>query len=93
MHSPFADPSRSQPADIGFGYIAGQPTRQSAAVPMTPKTPLKSAIKMPGTPARQLTNPLSPTFREEDILEKREQSTEKEQVRDVVSPGKEILPL
>lgn len=51
---------------------------------MTPKTPLKSAMKVPGTPARPFDNPLSPTFREEDILEKRELSTEKEQARDVV---------
>ncbi|KAH7023354.1 hypothetical protein EDB80DRAFT_697241 [Ilyonectria destructans] len=50
---------------------------------MTPKTPLKSAMKVPGTPARPFDNPLSPTFREEDILEKRELSTEKEQARDV----------
>ncbi|EKJ68013.1 hypothetical protein FPSE_11824 [Fusarium pseudograminearum CS3096] len=82
--SPFADPEKShvaqpQPADIGFGYIAH---RESIPVPMTPKTPLKSAMKVPGTPAH-LRNPMSPTFREEDILEKRELSTEKEQARDV----------
>ncbi|EWG43854.1 hypothetical protein FVEG_05144 [Fusarium verticillioides 7600] len=82
--SPFADPEKShvaqpQPADVGFGYI-GQ--RESIPVPMTPKTPLKSAMKVPGTPAH-LKNPLSPTFREEDILEKREASTDKEQARDV----------
>lgn len=51
---------------------------------MTPKTPLKSAMKVPGTPARQFNNPLSPTFREEDILEKREAATDIEQARDVV---------
>jgi hypothetical protein len=83
--SPFADPEKShvaqaQPGDIGFGYINN---RESVAVPMTPKTPLKSALKVPGTPAR-FNNPLSPTFREEDVLEKREQSTDKEQARDVV---------
>ena len=83
--SPFADPDNShvaqpQPADVGFGYIA---QRESIPVPMTPKTPLKSAMKVPGTPAH-LKNPLSPTFREEDILEKQERSTEKEQARDVV---------
>lgn len=82
--SPFADPDKShvaqpQPADVGFGYIA---QRESIPVPMTPKTPLKSAMKVPGTPAH-LKNPLSPTFREEDILEKQELSTEKEQARDV----------
>jgi hypothetical protein len=84
--SPFADPIASrpaqlQPADVGFGYIS---KHDSAAVPMTPKTPLKSAMKVPGTPsAKQFNNPLSPTFREEHILEKREVSNEKEQARDL----------
>ncbi|PHH84353.1 hypothetical protein CDD83_2071 [Cordyceps sp. RAO-2017] len=90
MRSPFADPdqsqvAQSQPGDIGFGYIGStnQLNRESVAVPATPRSPLKSALKVPGTPARQFSNPLSPTFREEDLLEKRESSTEKEQVRDV----------
>ncbi|KAI6779611.1 uncharacterized protein J7T54_008229 [Emericellopsis cladophorae] len=82
--SPFADPEKShmaqaQPGDIGFGYLNN---RESVAVPMTPKTPLKSAMKVPGTPARKFDNPLSPTFRE-DILEKQESATDKEQARDV----------
>jgi len=85
--SPFADPEDShfaqpQPGDVGFGYI-NDSRGQSVPVPMTPKTPLKSAMKVPGTPARQFNNPLSPTFREEDILEKREGSTDKEQARDL----------
>jgi hypothetical protein len=86
--SPFADPeddshvAQSQPGDIGFGYINN---RESVPVPMTPKTPLKSAMKVPGTPARPFNNPLSPTFREEDILEKREGSTDKQQAKDLVS--------
>lgn len=50
---------------------------------MTPKTPLKSAMKVPGTPARKFDNPLSPTFREEDVLEKREFATDKEQAKDL----------
>jgi uncharacterized membrane protein len=84
--NPFADPvvthvGHSQPGDIGFGYINNK--RESAAVPMEPKTPLKSAMKVPGTPARQFNNPLSPTFREEEILEKRDQQTDKEQARDL----------
>ncbi|KJZ73607.1 hypothetical protein HIM_06940 [Hirsutella minnesotensis 3608] len=88
MNSPFGDPEKSyvvqsQPGDIGFGYIGNQAKRDSVPVPMTPRSPLKSAMKVPGTPARQFTNPLSPTFREEDILEKREEATEKEQVKDV----------
>ncbi|KAK7711170.1 hypothetical protein SLS64_002251 [Diaporthe eres] len=71
---------QSQPGDIGFGYISNN--RESAAVPMSPRSPLKSAMKAPGTPGRGL-NPLSPTFREEQMLEKREESTEKEQAKDL----------
>jgi hypothetical protein len=54
---------------------------------MTPRSPLKSAMRVPGTPGRALQNqnPLSPTFLEEQVLEKREASTEKEQARDLVS--------
>ena len=52
-------------------------------VPLTPASPLKSAMKVPGTPGRTL-NPLSPTFREEQILEKTEGMTEKEQAKDLV---------
>jgi hypothetical protein len=72
--------AQAQPGDIGFGYINN---RESVAVPMTPKTPLKSAMKVPGTPARKFDNPLSPTFREEDMLEKQESATDKEQARDL----------
>lgn len=87
--NPFADNERStvaqaQPADVGFGYISNGANRESVAVPMTPRSPLKSAMRVPGTPARKIENPLSPTFREEDILEKREQATEKEQAKDLV---------
>jgi len=91
--SPFADPPRSektqsfmaeaQPSDIGFGYI-NDPSRQPVEVPLTPASPLKSAMKVPGTPGRKIDNPLSPTFREEQILEKHEVMTEKEQARDLV---------
>lgn len=97
--SPFADPSgktngnNAQVADVGFGYIndsnGGTSTStnnndnsSSGAPPMSPRT-LKSAMKVPGTPARRIENPLSPTFREEDLLEKREAKTEKEQARDL----------
>lgn len=51
---------------------------------MSPRT-LKSAMKVPGTPARRFENPLSPTFKEEDLMEKREARTDKEQARDLVS--------
>jgi len=95
--SPFADPSstrpqfhlpQSQPSDIGFGYISqNDPSRYSQGVPVeipqTPASPLKSAMKVPGTPGRRIDNPLSPTFREEQILEKQEMMTEKEQIKDV----------
>jgi CCR4-NOT transcriptional regulation complex NOT5 subunit len=83
--SPFADPEPakvSEPGDVGLGYINN---RESVTVPMALKSPLKSAMKVPGTPGRRFENPMSPTFREEDILEKREAHTDKEQARDVVS--------
>jgi hypothetical protein len=93
--SPFADPPRvqsymaqSQPSDIGFGYInQNDPSRQGVPVevPITPASPLKSAMRVPGTPGRRIDNPLSPTFREEQILEKHEDMTEKEQAKDLVS--------
>lgn len=94
--SPFADPPRvqsymaqSQPSDIGFGYISqNDPSRHSQGVPVeipqTPASPLKSAMRIPGTPGRRIDNPLSPTFREEQILEKHEELTEKEQAKDLV---------
>ena len=93
--SPFADPPKksfrvsqsfmaeAQPSDIGFGYI-NDPSRQHVEVPLTPASPLKSAMKVPGTPGRKIDNPLSPTFREEQILEKHEEMTEKEQAKDLV---------
>ena len=79
---PDPSPARQRgPGDVGFGYIGNNADSSS----MAPKSPLKSAMKVPGTPARNFSNPLSPTFREEDILEKRELSTDKEQARDLVS--------
>ena len=51
-------------------------------MPMTPKSPLKSAMRVPGTPGRRIENPLSPTFREEDILESKERDTEAAQKKD-----------
>ncbi|KAI2640617.1 hypothetical protein GGS26DRAFT_586621 [Hypomontagnella submonticulosa] len=75
--------AQAQPADVGFGYINDDSSREPVNMPMTPKSPLKSAMKVPGTPGRKFENPLSPTFMEEEILEKREKDTEKEQVRDL----------
>jgi hypothetical protein len=82
--------AQAQPSDIGFGYISNNdPSRHSQGVPveipLTPASPLKSAMKVPGTPGRKIDNPLSPTFREEQILEKHEGMTEKEQAKDLVN--------
>jgi len=79
---------QSQPSDIGFGYISqNDASRHSQGVPveipLTPASPLKSAMRVPGTPGRRIDNPLSPTFREEQILEKHEEMTEKEQAKDL----------
>jgi hypothetical protein len=86
-----------QPADIGFGYVGKRASYDSVEIeetdekylapmtPRTPKTPLKSAMKSPGAAPRNLEAMLSPTFREERVLEKTEQLTDKEQVRDLVS--------
>ncbi len=87
--SPFADPpnmaaQQAQPSDVGFGYISNEPVQQQATLHPNANQPLKSALKTPGTPGRML-NPLSPTFREEQILEKHEEDTEREQAKDLVS--------
>lgn len=90
--SPFADPPKmtstaTKPSDFGFGYIAdNNPVEQQATVPsnLHPNgQPLKSALKTPGTAARFI-NPLSPTFREETMLEQEEEKTEKQQAADLV---------
>lgn len=57
--------------------------------PPTPRTPggaLKSALKSPGAPPRTpgAASILSPTFKEEQKLEKVEASTDKEQAKDLV---------
>ena len=98
---PFANPPLAtrhlmpqlQPSDMGFGYMAdNQASKHSSyagvEVPLTPNSPLKSALKPPGTPGR-LVNPLSPTFQEEQILEKHEDHTEKENAKDLV---REYMP-
>ena len=90
--SPFADPprmeeTRPKPSDVGFGYISNETVEQQATMRSDPNgqagAPLKSALKTPGTPGRLL-NPLSPTFREEQILEKEEGKTEVSQAKDLV---------
>ncbi|KAF2788706.1 hypothetical protein K505DRAFT_366249 [Melanomma pulvis-pyrius CBS 109.77] len=95
--SPFADPPlnhykpQPQVSDVGFGYVQSvemEETDKKYLPPPTPMTPshLKSALKSPGAPPRTPgaeTMILSPTFREEQMLEKREESTEKEQAQDL----------
>ncbi|OJD25930.1 hypothetical protein ACJ73_02696 [Blastomyces percursus] len=92
--SPFADPpsmsqtnQQTQVSDLGFGYMAGnQPSQsseqsQTAAGRNPPNSPLKSALKSPGAPGRSVM--LSPTFREEQILEHHEKATEKANAKDI----------
>ena len=99
QRSPFADPpsertnsfmAQSQPSDIGFGYISSDASRH-VEIPTTPGSPLKSAMRAPNTPGRKIENPLSPTFREEQVLEKHESMTEKEQAKDLVCGTKALF--
>ncbi|MCJ1338078.1 hypothetical protein MMC09_003363 [Bachmanniomyces sp. S44760] len=90
--NPFVDPpimtnhltAEPQPSDIGFGYLSQDDAYKhtSVEVPLTPASPLKSALRVPGTPGRQL-DPRSPTFQEETVLEKEEEKTEKQQAVDL----------
>jgi hypothetical protein len=41
-------------------------------------------MRYPGSPGTMNGNPLSPTFREEAILERREELTDKQQAKDLV---------
>ena len=88
--------AQPQVADMGFGYINKHESVEMpdddapTALPAFPKSPLrsplKSAMKTPGAPPRDLGKAIfSPTFKEEETLEKRENFTEKQQARDVVS--------
>jgi hypothetical protein len=72
-----------QVGDLGFGYINEKRESQSAAMPASPRS-LKSAMRYPGSPRTINGNLLSPTFREENILERREELTEKQQAKDLV---------
>ena len=94
MHSPIEPRSnhfmaQPQVSDVGFGYV--QNKHESVEMPDTDnndypamKTPLKSALKTPGAPPRDMGNMLSPTFKEEEQLEKDQSHTDKEQARDLV---------
>jgi len=87
-----------QPHDVGFGYIGNADSANGrlapgVEMPLTPFTPLKSAMRTPGAPPRNFDNPfsptfqdnpLSPTFKEEQALEQREGHTDKEQAKDLV---------
>jgi hypothetical protein len=95
--SPFEYPTnhykpQPQVSDVGLSYVTGvemEETDRKYLPPPTPRTPggaLKSAMKSPGAPPRTpgMASIMSPTFREEEHLEKREESTEKEQAKDLV---------
>jgi hypothetical protein len=81
-------PQVSDVGDVGFGYVQSvemEETDRKYLPPPTPKTPLRSALKSPGAPPRTTeTMILSPTFREEQVLEKHEEMTEREQQKDLV---------
>lgn len=78
---------QAQPGDIGFGYIGHRESvqyGQAVEMPLSARSPLKSALRSPGAPVRKIEqNPLSPTWNEEEKLEKMEESTEKEQAKDL----------
>ncbi|KAF2419020.1 hypothetical protein EJ08DRAFT_673349 [Tothia fuscella] len=88
---------QSQPSDVGFGYmkenhisVEMEETDTKYLPPPTPgmeplRSPLKSAMKSPGAAPRNMSTILSPTFREEQVLEKQEEKTEKEQENDLKS--------
>ena len=73
-----------QPSDVGFGYLSTADKHTSVEVPLTPASPLKSALRAPGTPAR-FADLKSPTFKEEQQLDEHEAKTEKQNAKDLVS--------
>ncbi|KAF2666036.1 hypothetical protein BT63DRAFT_47411 [Microthyrium microscopicum] len=87
-----------QVSDLGFGFVNQrasamtvemEETDERYLAPMSAKPridlPLKSALKSPGAAPRNMDTILSPTFREEQVLEKSEQQTEVEQKKDIKS--------
>lgn len=88
-----------QPGDVGFGYINDRRSVQEmphVEMPASPKSPLKSAMRLPGTGPRNLDNAMksptfapslmmSPTWREEKLLERKTTLNDREQQRDLVS--------
>lgn len=96
--APPPPPQKHAPSDVGFGYISSAAPAddssirtQTLTIPHSsgggPKSPLKSALKSPGAaPTPRRTDAiLSPTFKEESLLEKQEVDTEKVQAQDLVS--------
>jgi len=80
--------AQPQVSDLGFGYVNNK--HESVEMPDTDnndypsmRSPLKSALKTPGAPPRDMGNMLSPTFKEEEQLEKNQEHTDKEQARDL----------
>lgn len=84
--SPFADPQNKNTdggvADVGFGYVSANDPAKHVDDSLPPASPWRADLKVPNT-ARSL-NPLSPTFREEYLLEKQEKVADKENARDLV---------
>lgn len=87
--------AQPQISDVGFGYMNKhesvempntdyEPPVSARVIPKSPG-PLKSAMKTPGAPPRDFGNLMSPTFKEEQVLEKTEVFTEKQQAKDIVS--------
>ncbi|KAL9121844.1 MAG: hypothetical protein Q9187_001591 [Circinaria calcarea] len=76
---------QAQPSDIGFGYMSqsDREKHNSIEVPLTPMSPMRSALKVPGTPGRFI-DPRSPTFKEETVLEEQELKTDKQNAADLV---------
>ncbi len=82
--------AQPQPSDVGFGYVnrhesVEMPDTDDNDYPSVPKTPLKSALKTPGAAPRDFHDFRSPTFREEEVLEKNEAATDIKQAADLVS--------
>ncbi|KAK5132455.1 hypothetical protein LTR08_009066 [Meristemomyces frigidus] len=82
--------AQPQPSDVGFGYVnrvesVEMPDTDNNDYPSMPRTPgpLKSAMKTPGGAPRDFRNMLSPTFKEDEVLEKHEAQTEKTQAQDL----------
>ncbi|KAL5121828.1 hypothetical protein ACEQ8H_000043 [Pleosporales sp. CAS-2024a] len=81
---------QAQVSDLGLSYVSAVEMEETDTRYLPPPTPrtqgaLKSAMKSPGAPPRTpgAASILSPTFREEQRLEKHEVFTEKEQAKDL----------